>query len=166
MINETASELISKGIAPWTLDTPYDYQLLQMKLQLAKEDAFCEAAKKLKGCEKVLIVCDRGMLDNKAYMTDGEFMRAILHFGKNEKQLTAEYFAVYHMESAAKSAFSYYTTKNNSSRTETPDEAVLLDDKTILAWKNHPRHFIIKSRDDFNSKLNDLICKIEAVIDV
>lgn len=34
--------------------------------------------------EKVLIVCDRGALDNKAYMNETEFAEAMKSIGSNE----------------------------------------------------------------------------------
>lgn len=72
-IPETATELITGGIAPWTLESNLDYQLCQMKLQLEKEKIFADGAEKLFGKDKVLVVCDRGAMDNKAYMTEVEF---------------------------------------------------------------------------------------------
>ena len=63
-IQETATELITSGIAPWTCTTNADYQTYQLKLQIEKEKIYEEAAKKLNS-KKVLIVCDRGTLDNK-----------------------------------------------------------------------------------------------------
>ena len=72
-IPETATELITGGIAPWTFESNLDYQLCQMKLQLEKERIFAEGVEKLFGKDKVLVVCDRGAMDNKAYMTEAEF---------------------------------------------------------------------------------------------
>ena len=36
-IPETATELISGGVAPWTLESNLDYQLCQMRFQIEKE---------------------------------------------------------------------------------------------------------------------------------
>lgn len=47
-IPETATELITGGIAPWTLETNLDYQLCQIKLQLEKEKNFH------RGCKQAL----------------------------------------------------------------------------------------------------------------
>ena len=47
-----------------------------------KEKVFDKGAEKIKN-EKVLIVCDRGMLDNKAYMTEEEFKRVLKELGIN-----------------------------------------------------------------------------------
>ena len=64
-VPETATELISNGVAPWTCGTNYDYQKGQIKLQKVKEEIFEDASKTIKA-DKILIVCDRGILDNKA----------------------------------------------------------------------------------------------------
>ena len=68
-VPETATELISGGVAPWTCGTNFDYQVCQCALQMEKERIFKKAARTMPQ-EKILIVCDRGMFDNKAYMTD------------------------------------------------------------------------------------------------
>ena len=67
-VSETATELISGGVAPWTCLSNSEYQKCQMKLQQEKEKIFEYAARTMDS-EKILIVCDRGALDNKAYMT-------------------------------------------------------------------------------------------------
>ena len=71
-VPETATELITGGVGPWTCRTNSDYQHCHMRFQLDKEKVFEQAAKVMKR-DKVLIVCDRGALDNKVYMDeDGE----------------------------------------------------------------------------------------------
>lgn len=67
-VPETATELITGGVAPWTCGSNLDYQKCQVRLQLEKEKVFHQAAETMKE-EKILIVCDRGVMDNKAYMT-------------------------------------------------------------------------------------------------
>lgn len=54
-IPETATELITGGVAPWTCGTNLDYQLVQVELQLEKERLFIQAAKTMKQ-DKFLIV--------------------------------------------------------------------------------------------------------------
>ena len=52
----------------------------------------------------------------------------------------------------------FYTTSNNSSRTETVQEAVDLDRKTQKAWSKHPRHSVIDNKDkDFPQKMRELV---------
>ena len=66
-VPETATELITGGVAPWTCKTNSDYQHCHMRFQLDKEKVFEQAAKVMKK-DKVLIVCDRAALDNKVYI--------------------------------------------------------------------------------------------------
>ena len=55
-VPETATELITGGVAPWTCETNADYQKCQMRLQLEKERIFEQAAKTML-VKKVLIKC-------------------------------------------------------------------------------------------------------------
>ena len=71
-IPETATELITGGVAPWTCNTNLDFQEFLAQLQITKEDVYERAAKNM-GKDKVLIVCDRGLLDNKGYLQQKEF---------------------------------------------------------------------------------------------
>ena len=53
-VPETATELISGGVCPWTTGTNLDYQKCQVKLQLTKEELFEQAARTMPK-EKILI---------------------------------------------------------------------------------------------------------------
>lgn len=162
-IHETATELISGGVAPWTCGTNIDYQKVQLKLQLEKEKAFEEAAGAMKK-EKILIVCDRGALDNKAYMPAQVFLSVLDEIGTNEVELRDNYDAVFHLVTAAKGAEEYYTTANNASRTETPEQAAALDDKIINAWTGHPHFRVIDNSSDFDNKIKRLIAEIASFL--
>lgn len=163
-IPETATELITGGIAPWTLESNLDYQFCQMKLQLAKEKIFAEGAEKLFGKDKVLVVCDRGMMDNKAYMTENEFANALQLLDCSETELRDEYDAVFHLVTAAKGAKEFYTTVNNGARTETAEEAVHADDRLISAWTGHPHFRVIDNSTGFEDKMNRLITEISSFL--
>ena len=162
-IPETATELISGGVAPVACASNVDFQKCQMKLQLEKEKVF-EAAARSMNAEKILIVCDRGALDNKAYMTDAEFAVVLDHIGANEVELRDSYDAVFHLVTAAKGAESFYTTENNAARTETPAEAAALDDKLISCWTGHPHLRIIDNSSDFADKMRSLITEISSFL--
>lgn len=163
-IPETATELISNGVAPWTLNTKFEYQLCQMKLQIYKEKVFEEAAGKLINSDKVLIICDRGMFDNKAYMPEDEFKKALAELNLTESELTDKYDAVFHLETAAKSKDRIYTLSNNQARTETADEAIALDDKLIAAWTGHPHFRVIDSARKFEEKMGQLVAEISTFL--
>jgi len=162
-VPETATELINGGVAPWTCGTNAEYQECQLILQIAKEKTFERAAKTMPN-DKILIVCDRGTLDNKAYMTDEEFGNAISEVGLSEVEARDSYDAVFHLVTAAKGAVEFYTTENNAARTETPEQAAILDDKLISAWTGHPHFRVIDNSSDFNDKMRRLIAEISTFL--
>lgn len=162
-VPETATELITGGVAPWTCGTNADYQKCQMKLQLEKEKIFEQGASTMP-VDKVLIVCDRGTLDNKAYMSELDFSTVITSVGCNEVELRDGYDAVFHLVTAAKGAEQFYTTANNAARTETVEQAAALDDKLIAAWTGHPHLRIIDNTTGFEDKLKKLIAEIAAFL--
>ena len=162
-VPETATELITGGVAPWTCGSNVEYQKCQMKLQLEKEKIFEQGAISMP-VEKVLIVCDRGALDNKAYMTNLDFSCVLEALGCNEVELRDNYDAVFHLVTAAKGAEQFYTTANNAARTETVEQAAALDDKLIAAWTGHPHLRIIDNATDFEDKLKRLIAEISSFL--
>ncbi len=162
-VPETATELITGGVAPWTCGGNVDYQKCQMKLQIEKEKVFCAAAATMP-VDKVLVVCDRGTLDNKAYMDELEFQSVLRSIDTNEVELRDNYDAVFHLVAAAKGAVSFYTTANNTARTETPEEAVAMDDKLISAWTGHPHFRVIDNSSGFEEKMRRLIVEISSFL--
>ncbi len=162
-VPETATELITGGVAPWTCGTNAQYQECQLKLQIEKEKIFEQAARTMPA-DKVLIVCDRGTLDNKAYMDNLEFAGALKSVDSNEVELRDNYDAVFHLVTAAKGAVEFYTTDNNPARKETPEEAAEIDDKLIAAWTGHPHLRVIDNASSFDEKIKKLIAEIASFL--
>ena len=162
-VPETATELISGGVAPWTCGTNEDYQKCQVELQLMKERLFERAARTMKD-EKILIVCDRGALDNKAYMNEEEFQHVLKFVGSDEVTLRDSYDAVFHLVTAAKGAPEFYSTANNAARYETLEEAIAIDDVLIGCWTGHPHLRVIDNSTGFEEKMLRLIAEIMTVL--
>ena len=162
-VSETATDLISNGVAPWTCGSNFDFQANLLKLQKEKEKIFENAASTMKN-EKILIVCDRGVLDGKAYMKDIEFKRALKEAGTSEIKERDSYDAVFHLVTAAKGKEEYYTLSNNCARTESIEDAKILDDKIIAAWTGHPHFRIIDNSTEFEEKLERLISEIASFL--
>ena len=118
-VPETATELIGGGVTPWGCGTNLDYQRCQMQLQIEKERIFEQAARTMPA-DRILIVCDRGTMDNRAYMSDLEFLRLCEELHLSEVGMRDQYDAVFHLVTAAKGALEAYTTANNAARRETP----------------------------------------------
>ena len=164
IIHETATELISGGIAPWTCGTNLDYQKCQMKLQMEKEALIEKAARTMEEA-RVLIVCDRGTMDNKAYLSEQDFTSLLTYIGMTEEELYKEYAAVFHLVTAADGAEQFYTTANNSSRIETPKEAIAVDKRLRNAWEGHPHLTVIENTSDFETKISTLLSEMEFFLD-
>jgi len=159
-VPETATELILGGIAPWTIDNTSNFQSYILKLQMEKEKIFEEAANHLDNYDKVLIVCDRGTLDSKAYMTELEFKQVIKQLNTNETVLRDNYDAVFHLKTAADGAPEYYSYENNAARYETKEEALKKDNAILNAWTGHPHLRVIDNSTDFETKMRRLIQEI------
>ena len=155
-VSEAATELMLGGIRP--TNAP-GFQKHLMNLQIFKEDLYRQAAEDI-GKDKVLIICDRGRLDCKAYMTDEQFNDLAKELGGSEIEYRDNYDAVFHLVTAAKGAEEYYTLSNNDARTETTEEARILDDKTLLAWNGHPHLRVIDNSTGLKEKMDRLIDEI------
>lgn len=158
-IPETASELILGGVAPWTVNSNYEFQKALVSLQIQKERVFEMAAHNMDD-EKILIVADRGIADNKAYMTDEEFDRLCHELGGSEVSFRDTYDAVFHLVTAAQGAPKFYTLSNNQARTETPEQAIAMDQKVLSCWTGHPHLRVIDNSTDFNTKMKRLVNEI------
>ena len=162
-VDETATQLITGGAAPWLSTSNRDFQWQLILLQQAKENAFVKIAETLPG-NRVLIVCDRGAMDNCAYMTGQEFEWILKQMNTTRIELRDQYDAVFHLVTAAKGAEQYYTLANNQARTESVEEASSLDDRMIAAWTGHPHLRVIDNSTGFEEKMLRLIREITAFV--
>ena len=164
-VPETATELITGGVAPWTCGSNLDYQCCQMRLQAEKEDIFLTAANTMPE-EKILIVCDRGMMDNRAYMSEEDFGSVLGRIQRTEVEIRDCYDAVFHLVTAANGAPDIYLKNkdSNPARTETVEKAVELDNKLISAWTGHPHLRVIDNSTSFEGKMKRLISEISGFL--
>ena len=158
-VPETATELITGGVAPWTCGSNTEYQKCQVELQLTKERLFRQAAETMKD-EKILIVCDRGVMDNKAYMSEEEFAEVLEALHGDEIEYRDSYDAVFHLVTAANGAAAFYSSANNAARYETVEQAIALDDRLLASWTGHRYLRVIDNSTDFEGKMRRLEAEI------
>jgi predicted ATPase len=127
-----------------------------LELQEALEDGM-EKILRARG-KPAVILCDRGFMDGAAYMGNEQF-QTFLQSRKKDIADAREgrYNAVIHMVTAADGAPSFYSLENNVARSETPEEAIALDQKTQKAWMGHPRLLVLDNTTDFEGKMQRLI---------
>ena len=160
-VAEAATDLIDDGIAPWTCKSMFEFQKHVMALQLERESAALEQARSE---NSEAVICDRGLCDSHAYLTDDEYARVLAANRLDNTAALARYDAVFHLESVAKSDPDAYTTANNEARSESAEEAARIDDRIIDAWSGHPAFRTIGNRAQFAEKAADLCEAIEQVL--
>ena len=160
IVPDTEKELIKGGVAPWTCRSNLDFQKCRMHLQLDEERAFAQAAESM-DAEKLLIICDGGAMDGRAYMNAEEFTAVLEAVGSNEVELRDDYDAVFHLVTTAKGAEAYYDpTRIGEKRVPSLSEAVALDDALISAWTGNPHLRVIDNSTGFEEKLERLLKEI------
>ena len=152
-VPETATELISGfGIRPFgNCVSMLDFQYFVIDDQLHKERLALKGAEMVPE-ENVLIIYDRALFDDKAYITDEQFRGILAHFGKTEAEVLAGYDAVLHLVSCAKGAEFAYNF-GNEARYEPLETAREKDELTLKAWQAHPNLRVIDNSVDFEDKL-------------
>ena len=163
-IPETATDLISGfGIKPFgNCLSMLEFQDYVIADQLHKEKLALMAAEAVPE-PNVLIVYDRALLDDKAYITDEEFEHVIRGFGLTTQTCMAKYDAVIHLVTCAKGAAFAYDL-GNAARTESLDSAVEMDDKTLRAWSAHPNLKIVDNAVDFEQKIQRALREIYRIV--
>ena len=159
-INEAATELFLNGVVPW-VGKNIDFQNILIRTQRNKEQLYNEWVKKLHE-DKALMVCDRGAMDNRAYMNEDEFSLLLSQLQVSEIELRDHYDAIFHLVTAANGAEEAYikNKENNPARIETPEMARELDEKLIAAWTGHPHLRVIDNSTEFEIKIQRLVAEI------
>lgn len=164
-IPETATDLISGfGIRPFgNCVSMLEFQDFVIADQLHKERLAIKAAQMVPE-SNVLIIYDRALMDDKAYITDEEFAQVIAKFdGRTEESVLANYDAVIHLVTCAKGAEFAYNL-GNAARTESLESARAMDDRTLLAWSKHPNLRIIDNSVNFEDKINRAMREIYRIV--
>ncbi len=149
--NESATDLITGGISPATLGM-YEFQKYCVALQLKKEELCYQAAQEIEG-NKVLIIIDRGIFDDMAYVGEEAFRKILEGFDMKLEDINGRYDMVLHLVTSAKGKEEAYTYANNAARYETIDQARVMDDMALKAWESHPNRVIIGNEDEFEVKM-------------
>jgi CYTH domain-containing protein/predicted ATPase len=167
IVPESATKLIGAGIhpGPGGLDGA-EFQREVIADTLAQEARTISAAKRFRDRgEKVVILCDRGTMDGAAYVEPQVFASMLDELGYNPRVLCDErYHAVMHLQTAAIGAERFYTLETNSARTESPELARALDQRTLDAWSRHPHPRLIDNSTGFDEKLERLFAEICTVL--
>lgn len=160
IINESATELILNGLSLNAYegnDRVFEKNIA--KLQILKERLYYEACQNLPD-EKILLVCDRGIMDCMSYVSKEDFLAILDDLGEDLIQLRDDYDGVFHLVTCAKGAEECYSSATNSARRETVQEAIEADERTLACWTGHPHLRVIDNSTGFEEKIKRLIGEI------
>lgn len=103
-----------------------------------------------------LVLCDRGTVDSEAYWDGppGSFWREV---GSTAADELARYAAVIHLRTPTEEGGYDH---ENPLRTETAEQARVLDRRIFEVWSAHPARTVIDSRPSFIDKLHATIAAI------
>lgn len=164
VVNETAREIMEKGIKAKPEDRTYTlaFQNMILQEQLRKENK-ANILAQTEVNRNTIILYDRGAIDNRAFLPCQDDFDTILRKNKiTELELLNRYDIVIHLASLATTNNNEYV--NDEIRKENPNEAKILDNKIATAWLLHqnfhiimPTKRIVDKEDLVISYINDFL---------
>lgn len=162
-VSETATDVINGGFKFEYVKNLIKFQTLLIKAQNFKEEIVNDNINE--DSEKVVILYDRGILDNKAYFDNhNDFNYVLKAIEKNEINILDSYDIVIDLLSLASCNPDKYNTSSNNARTETLNQAAQLDEKTSNVWAGHNNLCIFNSNISIDDEFKLIIDKIENLI--
>ena len=170
---ETATELILNGICPSENISLDEFQKLVLDKQLAKEKLY-EDASKYFNTDKLVILYDRGLCDQMAYIEKDKFEKLLRKRGLSLSDAMNHYDCVFHLVTAANGALDFYSWNdpqkedngNNAARRESPEEAIEKDNKTLEAWIGHPHFRVFDNSTNFDGKIQRVLKELYNVLGI
>lgn len=159
-VPEAVTLLKGSGVHPQMYhDDPISFQQIIASWQLSQEHFFRTQANILtQQGKKAVVITDRGLLDGAAYMPGNvdlrEFQRQVFNRGSlagrglSIENVRSQYDGVIHLVTAAEGAEGFYTLANNTARTESIEEARIIDHRTRECWLGHSHLSIIGNTQD------------------
>lgn len=163
---ESATKLIMGGFCPWEIDRAIFQKQLILDTVI-QEESFITAARAYRDLgHKVVLLCDRGVIDGQAYTSGPEEFESMLKdLGLSINSVcNNRYHAVIHLRTAAFGAEEFYTLDNNNARIETPEKARLFDQKILEAWQRHHHPRVIDNSTNFDGKIERLFVEVCSVL--
>jgi CYTH domain-containing protein/predicted ATPase len=169
---ESATPLILNGIKPSSNISMYEFQKFILDSQIENEALFDKAAQYYDS-DKVIVFYDRGIMDGAAYIDKETLFKDLLASkGITFSEAYNRYDAVLHLVTAADGAEKYYQWNdpsksgvgNNAARSESPEEAINKDKKTLNAWIGHPHLRVFDNSTDFDGKVQRVIEEVFALL--
>lgn len=161
----TAADLFRRELGPEVVIVPEAATLLylggfprssEVEVRKATQRAIYHVQKNLEDIQFAtyknrILLCDRGTIDGVAYWPDGQ-NEYFQHLGTTLHDEIIRYDAVVFFESAAVGGISI--EGGNPIRTESVEEAIILNARLQKAWSQHPKFYLIKHEISFFRKIS------------
>lgn len=161
VVGEVATRVIAATRTPspgWTELEQAAFQALLLRSQLADEDAVRASA--ALWSRPVVVLCDRGCLDGKAFCAGRVWRAALRLAGVSETELLRRYRGVVNLECPAASSapwaadvYEFGPGSGNPSRWHTAAQAVEAGKAGAAAWAPHPRFASVGVYPCFDDKV-------------
>lgn len=167
VLNECATELIKGGIRPFGENalSVYNFQNEVLNLQVYKEKRYQDIIDKFDDSVKCILVSDRGVIDNKAYLGQELFDKLLEQNNVKEEDMLNEYDLVIHMITVASDIKNNYSNSTNTARFEDADEAIDLDKRTSDAWSKHSNMKVVPVTEILNDKIDIVLKHVDDLIE-
>ena len=152
VISETASIMAGNNLKPIECDYAFAFQNEVYHIQKTREEAAERLASHFPE-KNIIIVYDRGILDNRAYLNKGEFETILYNHKDSEMNILDKYDLVINLMTAAH-LDGKYLKETNPHRTENAEFAKDLDVKTLDSWLLHRNIYNVEATDNFDDKIN------------
>ena len=162
-VPETATLLQKGGVVfpELTEEDAWSFQESIVLTMLRVEETFFRLAETSQ--RPCLIICDRGLMDPKAYMKEDGWAQILAKNNLHEVDMRDDrYHQVVHLTTAADGAEDFYTQINNSTRTEGLNKAKDVDMATQKVWIGHPYFEVVTNTG--TRSFDDKILKLIAVV--
>jgi len=153
---EAATEVILEGNSPGT----FSFQKKVFQRQLLLEHRAIEEAAQY---DRSVVLCDRSLLDQMAYVTSDEFRELLTMSNLSMDEVVRRYNGFIHLVSAAVGT-NCYTTANNPARKGNAENAIRLEHKTRMAYHDVPGVIVVDNSTGFEGKLARVLKAVQEII--
>src|SRR3989344_5426782 len=150
-VPEIATMLNHSGVILGQVETVFQAEDAIVLMQIGFENIMAKYGEKI-GCDKkCVILCDRGLMDGKAYIDETGWKKLLRKHKLDEAKIMARYSGVFHLQTIAFGVEYRFDelVKNNPARFETSIEQCRDTDlKTRNCWVGHEHLRIIDNKED------------------
>lgn len=145
-VPEMATYLETQWIHPKYGISLKEFQINIVEQQLLHEQAMQQEIALRWRPEKSVILCDRGLVDNLAYVDEATYTEVLASCKLSLAEVLNRYGGAVLLQTAAYGAEEFYTTANNTARSESIEEARVVEDHILDAYDHyHGKQFFVSN---------------------